>query len=115
MRVTGRVTERVRGLDGRVIVRGLIWAVALVVVVSLSPPPKFRVPGSVTLVHGSQWPVSNSVEMFVCSAAQGITFPAAAVENSGWKLYGVPEQLAFTLPSTMPWVLAKPFAADACM
>ncbi len=60
-------------------------------------------------MHASQWPVSNSVLMLVCSAAQGMMLPAlAAVLYSGWKLNGVPAQLAAA-------VVMKPLAADACM
>ena len=40
--------------------------------------------GSVTDVHGSKWPISNWVEMFVSSAAQGMMFCGRAVLYSGW-------------------------------
>jgi len=35
-------------------------------------------------VHGSKWPISNWVEMFVSSAAQGMMFCGRAVLYSGW-------------------------------
>src|SRR5215469_17153753 len=59
-------------------------------------------------VQGSKWPVSNSVLMSVAIAAHGMMLPWAAVEYSGSKLNGVPEQSAID-------VFWKPLAADACM
>ena len=40
--------------------------------------------GSVTVVHGSKWPISNWVEMLVSSAAHGMMFCGRAVLYSGW-------------------------------
>ena len=44
----------------------------------------------------------------VCRAAHGMTLAGFAVENSGWKLNGVPAQVA----NEVFW---KPLAAEACM
>ena len=64
--------------------------------------------GSLSVVQGSKWPVSNSVLISVCRAAQGITLAGEAVRYSGWKLNGVPEQSAID-------VVWKPLWAEACM
>jgi hypothetical protein len=77
-------------------------------VVSVSPAGNVSAEGFVTLVHASKWPVSYSVEMFVCSAAHGVMPAGEAVLYSGWKLCGVPEQ------STIE-VFWKPLRAEACM
>ena len=66
------------------------------------------VSSSLSDVQDSQCPVSNSVLMSVWMAAQGMTLPWAAVLYSGWKLNGVPAQLAIE-------VFWKPLAAEACM
>src|SRR5271170_1184672 len=63
---------------------------------------------SLSEVHASQWPVSNSVLMLTWSAPHELMLPDLAVLNSGWKLNGVPEQSAIE-------VVWKPLAADACM
>jgi len=64
--------------------------------------------GLVRPVQDSQWPVSNSVLTSVRIAAHGTMLAGFAVLYSGWKLNGVPLQLAIE-------VLAKPLAADACI
>src|ERR1700733_4124822 len=46
--------------------------------------------------------------MFVCRAAHGMTLAVLAVENSGWKLNGVPAQVAIE-------VVWNPLVAEACM
>ncbi len=63
---------------------------------------------SLSEVHASQWPVSNSVLMSTWSAPHELMLPDLAVLNSGWKLNGVLEQSAIE-------VVAKPLAAEACM
>ena len=40
--------------------------------------------GFSTSRHGSKCPISNCVEMFVSSAAQGMMFWGFAVSYSGW-------------------------------
>ncbi|MDQ6842615.1 MAG: hypothetical protein M3025_09360 [Actinomycetota bacterium] len=64
--------------------------------------------GSLRLVHGSKWPSSYSVSTLYGPAPQGRTFRGAALEYSGWKLYGVPWQFARL-------VVMNPFAAEAIM
>ncbi len=62
------------------------------------------------LVHGSKWPISNSLLMLYAPNPQGMMLLAAALEYSGWKLNGVPGQVG-----SVGLVFMKPFAADAIM
>jgi hypothetical protein len=59
-------------------------------------------------VHGSKWPISNSVLMPYGPGPHGTLFCGFALEYSGWKLTGVP-------PQSAGLVFMNPFAAEAIM
>ena len=67
-----------------------------------------KICGPVTFVQGSKCPTSYSVSSMYGPAPHGMMFCAAALEYSGSKLNGVPEQSAGL-------VFMNPFAADAIM